>query len=178
MDTIDAILTRRSVRDWSEKDVPYEMLNRILEAGRHAPSPLNSQPWHFVVIKNHETIKELMTYAHHGTFLSHAKVIIVVTVEKKARVDEWLFEHEQHLYSGACALQNMWLTVWNFGLGGCWVTLDEPKTEKILEIPTDQKVIGCLALGYSKAEHHEEVPRKQLSEMVSYEKYGSKEVKK
>lgn len=171
MNTIQTILTRRSIRDWSDSNVSDEITTQILEAGRHAPSPLNSQPWHFIVVRDKETIKMLMSFAHHGTFLSHANVVIVVTVEQKAKVDQWLFEHEQHLYSGACALYNMWLASCEFGLGSCWVTMDEPKTRETLSIPADQKVIGSLAIGYPKNENHHEVPRKALSEIVSYEKY-------
>ncbi len=172
MNTIKSILTRRTIRDWTNKYIKNEIILKILDAGRHAPSPLNSQPWHFIVVKKKNMVLELMKYANHGNFLSHAKVIIVVTVEKKARVDYWLSEHEQHLFSGACALQNMWLAAHDLGLGSCWVTLDESKTEKLLAIPSNQKVVGCLATGYAKEDFHKDCIRDQLSEFVSYERFN------
>jgi len=174
MDTLQTILSRRSIGDWAKKNVPDKIISQILGVGRHSPSPLNSQPWHFIVVKNKKTIKALMKYAHHGVSLSHANTIIVVTVERKAETDQWLFEHEQFLCSGACALYNMWLASYELGLGSCWVTLDELKTEEILSIPSRQKVVGSLATGYPKEGAHKEVPRKELFEITSYEKYGKK----
>jgi len=174
VETLEAIASRRSVRHWTEEDVPEGILLKILEAGRSAPSPLNSQPWHFVVVRDKGSIGKLMRYANHGTFLTHARAIIVVSVEKNAKVDEWLAGLEQHLYSAACALQNMWLAAWGLGLGGCWVSLDEPKAGKLLGMPADQKVVGCLALGYSGEGERAATPKKMLAEMVSYEKYGAK----
>lgn len=176
MQTIEAIKTRRAVRGWNEKDVSDETLQQILEAGRYAPSPLNSQPWHFTVIRSTDTIKKLMEKANHGSFLTSAKVIIVVTVQKQAKVDEWLSEHEQHIYSGVCAMENMWLAAWDLGLGVCWVTVDEKTTRELLGIPEDQKLLGSLALGYpaTPTKPHMEKDRKPLAEMVSYEQFDMK----
>ncbi len=173
METLVTIKTRRAVRGWNEEDVADDTLQQILEAGRYAPSPLNSQPWHFTVIRNADTIKKLMEHAHHGSFLSLAKVVIVVTVEKQAKVDEWLSEHEQHIYSGVCAMENMWLAACDLGLGVCWVTVNENTTRELLSIPDNHKLLGSLALGHSAspARPHTEKDRKPLSTMVSYEKF-------
>jgi len=171
MDTLTAIKTRRATRNWMDKDVPKNVLLQILDAGRWAPSPLNSQPWHFIVIRNKNTIMTLTLQAHHGSFLNKANVIVAVTVDKQAKVDQWLSEHEQHIYSGVCAMQNMWLASWVLGLGVCWVTLDEKTTREVLQIPDDQIFLGSLALGYpaTPPKPHQESDRRPLSEMVSYE---------
>lgn len=178
MQTIEAIKTRRSVRGWNDKDISEEILLGILEAGRLAPSPLNSQPWHFTVVRDKEMINQLVKKAGHGSFLTTAKVVIVVTVSHEAKVDEWLSEHEQHIYSGVCAMENMWLAAWDAGVGSCWVTLDEKTTRALLAIPKEQKLLGSLAIGYpdSEPKPHKEQDRKPLSEMVSYEKFGQKEL--
>jgi len=177
MQTIEAIKTRRAVRGWSDKEVSEETLLAILEAGRFAPSPLNSQPWHFTVVREKETIQKLMEKANHGSFLTSAKVVIVVTVTKQAKVDEWLSEHEQHIYSGVCAMENIWLAAWDMGLGACWVTVDEATTRKLLVIPENQKVLGSLALGYPAhpAKPHGEQDRKPLADMISFEKFGDQQ---
>ncbi len=174
MNTLDAIKTRRAVRSWTDQAVTDEQLTQILEAGRFAPSPLNSHPWHFTVLRSKKTMQQLMPDAKHGGFVTQANVVIVVTVDTKAKVDIWLSEHAQHIYSGACAIQNMWLAAWDMGLGACWVTLDEKATRKVLQIPDDQVIIGSLALGYPKElpSPHIESDRRPLSEMVFYEKYG------
>lgn len=173
MDTLIAIKTRRAVRSWTDQNIPDDVLSQVLDAGRWAPSPLNSHPWHFIVIRNKEAFDKLMPQAHHGTFLTKANVVIAVTVDKKAKVDEWLSENEQHVYSGACAIENMWLAAWDLGLGGCWVTLDEKSAKSVLSIPDDQIILGSLALGYpvEAPEQHQESDRRLLSEIVSYEKF-------
>jgi nitroreductase len=174
MDTVDAIKTRRSVRAWTAQDVPEDVLNQILEAGRWSPSPLNSQPWHFTVVRNKETLKSLTTTAHHGAFLQNANLIIVVTVNKNDPNDPWLEEHDQHIYSAGGALEYMWLAAWNLGIGGVWITLDDATSRTILEIPGDQVIIGCLALGYPLGNPvpHRDMDRKPISEIVFFEKYG------
>lgn len=174
MQTLEAIKTRRAVRGWSDKEVADDTLQQILEAGRYAPSPLNSQPWHFTVIRNTNTIKKLMEKANHGSFLTAAKVVIVVTVSQEAKVDQWLSEHEQHIYSGVCAMENMWLAAWDMGLGVCWVTVDEKTTRELLGLPDNHKLLGSLALGYpsTPARPRTDKDRRPLSEMVSYEEFG------
>lgn len=174
MDIISFIKSRRSVRSWTDQHVPDDLLKNILEAGRFSPSPLNSQPWHFIVIRTKETIKNLMSEAKHGPFLQSADVVIVVTIEKLARVDEWLSEHKQHIYSGACAMENMWLATSALNLGCCWVSVDDAATRKVLSIPDSQEILGSLAIGYPKTtpKEHMESDRKFLQEIVFYEKFG------
>lgn len=176
MNTIDAIKTRRAIRNWTTQNIPDEILQQILECGRWAPSPLNSHPWTFIVIKNKETIDRLMPQAHHGSFLTKANVVIAVTVDKNAKVDEWLSEHGQHVLSGACAIENMWLAAWDLGLGGCWVTLDDKTTKEMLNIPDNHILLGSLALGYQAETQkiHQESDRRPLAEMISYELFGNK----
>lgn len=176
MNTLDAIKSRRSVRNWTNQDVPDDVLQQVLESGRWAPSPLNSHPWTFIVIKDKGTLESLAPQAHHGSFLTKANVLVAVTVDKKAKVDEWLSEHEQHVYSGVCAIENMWLASWDLGLGACWVTLDDKTAREILEISDDQVLLGSLALGYATEppKDHQESDRRPLSDIVSYELFGNK----
>ncbi|MBU0531979.1 nitroreductase family protein [Candidatus Micrarchaeota archaeon] len=171
MKTIEAILTRRSVREWLDKRIPKKKLIQILEAGRFAPSPLNSQPWHFIVIRNKKTFDRLVIRSKHAKFLSQADTLIVVTVDIKAKVDEWLAEHDQHTYSGVCAMQNMWLAAWDLGLGCCWVSLDDRSTKRILAIGKEQRILGGLAIGYPKnaALQQSKNNRKPLRDIVLYE---------
>lgn len=176
METITAIKTRRSVRNWLDKDVPDEILNRILDAGRWSPSPLNCQPWHFIVLKQKNTINKLLPEARHGSFLSQVNVVIIVTVDNNTSIDLWLSEHKQHIVSGACTMQNMMLAGWDLGIGSCCVTVDNSTTHELLEIPEDQVIMGSIALGYPKEtpEPHSESDRKPLEDFIFYEKFGEK----
>jgi nitroreductase len=175
MDAIEAIMSRHAVRAFSGKTIPEDILAKILEAGRFAPSPLNSQPWHFIVVRDKPSLKELASHAVHGRFLQDADLDIVVTMDSDAKVDSWLAEHEQHVYSGACAIMDMWLAAWELGIGACWVSLDDKATRKTLSVPDDQKILGSLALGYPKGPlpHHAANERKPLSDVVFYERFGN-----
>lgn len=176
MNFLEAIKSRRAVRAWRDKHVSNEKLAKVLNAARFAPSPLNSQPWHLVVIRKKEILKKLATYAKHGPFISGANVVIVVCADKDVEIDQWLKQHHQHVYSVACAIENMWLAAWHLGLGACWVSLEEKNTRELLDIPKRYLVIGCLALGYpaNKPEPHSRTDRKPLSAIVSYEKFNEK----
>lgn len=188
MDVIDAIKGRRAVRAWTDEEVSEEDLYKILECGRWSPSPLNSQPWHFTVVKNKETIEAMCKDAREGAFLKNAKVVIVVSVERKVVTEKdaenpervslinWLSEHEQYTYAAAFAMQNMWLTAWGMGLGACCVTVERRSTYQLLEIPQEQEIIASLAIGHILGNPipHRDTDRKPLSEMVFREKYGVK----
>ena len=175
MDLFELIKSRQAVRNFMDSDLDEKKIEKILEAGRYAPSPLNSQPWHFLLVRNKTTLKHLASAAQHAKFLSKVPLLIVVTVNKQVEVDDWLIKHNQHLYSGAAAMQNMWLAAWSLDIGCCWVTVDEKKTRKLLAIPKEQALIGALALGNvdknSSASPHEE-NRKSLSCMSSFEQFG------
>lgn len=185
MNTIDAIKTRRSVRAWTEQNVSDDVVAQILEAGRWSPSPLNSQPWHFTVIRQKETLSALTKEAKEAPYLANANVLIVVTANKHnvpsdpshLELATWLEAHAQYIYAAVCALHNMALAAWELGLGGVWVTIDDASSRKFLNIPEDQVIIGSLALGYSRGAPipHREIDRKPLSEIVFYEKYGAEE---
>lgn len=173
MDTSSAIKTRRSVRAWSDQPVSDDLLAQVLEAGRYAPSPLNSQPWKLIVIKNKTTLAACAPQAQHGMFVKEAQLAIVVIIDRNAPGDVWLSEHKQQFYSGACVIQNMWLTAWELGLGACWVTLDENNTRQLLRIPENYELIGSLALGFPKAPPppHSDHDRKPLTDIVLYESF-------
>lgn len=178
MDLLELIKSRRAVRDFIPKELNEQTLGKILEAGRYAPSPLNCQPWHFTLIRNKESLKHLAHTAQYASFLSKAELLIIVTINKKIEIDNWLIQHNQHLFSGAAAMQNMWLVAWSLKIGCCWVTLDEITTRKQISIPDDQEVIGALALGYvdeNASKSPEAGERNPLCLMTSFEQFGKRE---
>ena len=78
MDALEAILTRRVQRTFSDKPVEREKLAKIVDAGRHAMSARNLQPWQFVVIQNRDTLKEIGALCSTGRFVTDAPSAIVV----------------------------------------------------------------------------------------------------
>lgn len=174
MNTLVIIKSRRAVREWESKEVSNEAINQILDAARFAPSPLNVQPWHFIVIKNKDTIKKIMGAAKHGTFAAEAPVIIVGTALNGNTADEWLYEHEPNIYnfSTVCAMENMWLSLADLQLAGCWVTLNKDVTKDILAIPDTHQIVGSLAIGYKKDSlSNKTAERHSIAEIMSFDSF-------
>ncbi|HGF0738862.1 DUF3330 domain-containing protein [Legionella pneumophila] len=174
MDILELIKQRRAVRAFTDKALREKDIENILQAGQYAPSPLNSQPWHFTLIRNKETLSTLAEKAQHASFLSKAQLLIIVTVDTGIEIDAWLKQHNQHLYSGAAAMQNMWLAAIALNIGGCWVTLDEVFTKAQISIPKEHTIIGALALGYPKEplKDHVDENRKALPSLTSLEQFN------
>src|SRR3990172_6174304 len=72
---------RREIRVFSPDPIPDDILLRILNAGRYAPSSKNSQPWHFIVVRNRTVLEELSKTTYTGRFLAIAPLAIAVVLE-------------------------------------------------------------------------------------------------
>ena len=175
MEVFDAIRSRTSIRAFEDKEISPEAFAQIMEAGRWAPSPLNAQPWHFIIIRSRETMTKLSETADHGVFIKLAPLLVVVISKEDENADGWLSEHDQYTYSTALAMQNMWLAAWELGIGSCWVTLEDTSTRELLNIPSNYKMLGSLAFGYPRAKpvEHRDTDRKPLLEMISNERFST-----
>lgn len=171
MDVFDAIQLRKSVRAYEDRNIPDEILMKILEAGRLSPSAMNLQPWHFIVVKDAEKRKALSA-GRYAKFLAEAPVAIVGCADKK-RSEKWC------VIDTTIALQTMVLAATAEGLGTCWVgSFDEDKVKALLKIPDNFIVVAIIAMGYGRekldlasklvrARH-----RMSLEQIVSFEEFG------
>jgi nitroreductase len=160
MPIIDLILSRRSIRKYEKKEIPEEVLNQILEAGRNAPSAANKQPIHFIILKDHETKKKLSTTF--SRFLKDAPLVIVGCANVKA-----LLTGKWAVVDTTISLQNMVIGAWGLGVGSCWIgSFNEKKVKETLMIPDNWKVVALLTLGYS-AEQPKQRKKKSLEKMFS-----------
>src|SRR5207249_1310809 len=113
MDAIEAITTRRVQRGFDPRDVESEKLERIVDAGRHAMSARNMQPWQFIVIRGRTTLKKIGELCSTGRFVSDAPSAVVIL--KNTENTRWAD------IDCAQAAQNMAVAGWAQGLGTCWV---------------------------------------------------------
>ena len=81
---MDIIETRKSVRKYLDKEIPNDVLKQILEAGRLAPSWMNSQPWKFIVVKNQETKNLLSKLSSNQPHVRYANAVIVCVADNNA----------------------------------------------------------------------------------------------
>ncbi len=168
---MEAILKRRSVRNYLDKPVEEEKLMEVLEAGRLAPSACNNQPWKLVVVKNPETRKSLAVACDNQSFVGTAPVIIVGCITGKGfNMGGW---YNSNILDLALALDHMTLQAAYLGLGTCWIgAFNEKEVKKLLDIPENVRVAAILTLGYPRNEHVYEKDRKQLEELISLEKFS------
>ena len=180
MDVMSAIRSRRSVRYYKPDAVKEADLQVILEAARWAPSWANTQCWRFVVVRDMATKAKLASTLSPGnpatSAVTEAPVVIAACAQlgkaghKRGEVStdkgDWF------MFDVALAMQNLTLAAWSLGLGTVHVgLLDAKKAAEILQLPPDIVFVELTPLGYPN-EQPKATPRKELSEIVFYDRYG------
>jgi nitroreductase len=164
MSLIDVVLGRRSIRRYEQKEIPKDILGKILEAGRQAPSAANRQPWHFIVVDGLEAKKSL-SKGMFSRFIKDAPVTIVGCAHKDLIAGKWA------VISTTIALQNMVIAAWALGVGSCWIgDFSEEKVKKLLDIPEKWNIVALVSFGYP-AEKPQPRKRKSVEEIVGFNKF-------
>ena len=171
MEVYDCIRSRRTVRSFKPDPVPRRVVNRILRAGRWAPSSSNGQPWHFIVLQDPGNIEALSAITTQGAFVAQAPLVIAIVMDNANR---------PQLDAGR-ALQQMELVAWSEGMGTCFVGVrDDEQQEKVkdlLGIPSHMDLITVLPFGFRPDDFTGRgVPRKPLAEMAHKERFGQQYV--
>jgi nitroreductase len=161
MEVFEAIRTMQAVREYQDRLVPEDVLRRVLEAGRLTASGMNAQPWHFIVVQDPNTLRQLGALAKTGPYIAGAPVAIAVAVNRTRLA----------VSDASRAIHAMLLTAWADGVGGNWVGLDEAK--RLLGIPEELDLLAILPLGYpATALGRGKKERKPIGEIASRERYG------
>ena len=164
-ETMKTLLNRRSVRIFNDKPVTEEELQQILQAGLYAPSARGEQNAIFVVIRDEQTLKELV--AENARIMGKpdadpfygAKTVILVVGNNTPNV----------VYDGSCAIDNMLNAAWSLGVGTCWIHRARQEVEtdfgkallKKAGLPEGDYVgVGHIALGHFDGQAPEAKPRK------------------
>lgn len=166
LDAIDMILSRRSIRHYEQKKIPNEILNKILEAGRQAPSAANRQPLHFIVVTDYNIKKEL-SKGLFNRFIKDSPLTIVGCANTGDRLTgKW------SIVDTTIALQNMVIAAWTMGIGSCWIgDFKEEKVKELLQIHNKWKVVALIPFGYP-AEQPKPRKKKPITELVSFNKFS------
>jgi len=170
VDVYEAIIKRKSVRAFKDKDVPEEMISRLLEAARLAPSASNRQEWRFIVVRDPATRKQLSKAAMGQKFVGEAPVVLACCAE----TDGHVMACGQLCYpiNVAIAIDHITLCATADGLGTCWIgAFDESQVKEILGLPPQIRVIGLLPVGYPKDPSSVKKDRLLLKEIVKYERW-------
>ena len=164
MKVFDAVRTVLAVRNYQDKPVTPEVVRRIVEAGRLTGSSMNRQPWHFIVVENRDTLRQLGALAKTGPYIAQAPLAIVVAIERT------MFS----VSDASRAIQSMILTAWSEGVGSNWVGfrgLEEVKS--LLSIPDELEVLAMIPFGYpAQPIGKGKKKRKSISEVAHLERFG------
>lgn len=146
MDLLDFIKERRSIRKYTNDTVSDADVDKILEAGRWAPSGLNNQPWRFAVIRDQDTKRKVAEATKYSSVVLGANVLIAVFIDNSVSYDR--VKDVQAI--GAC-IQNMLLEAHSLGLGACWlgqILANRHKVELQLGASEHLELMAVLAIGY------------------------------
>ena len=166
MDAYQCIRSRLTVRDFKPDPVPERVVRRMLQAARWSPSARNRQPWHFIVVRNRDTISRIGGIASSGGFIGRAPLAVAVVMDRGGRPE----------FDAGRSLQQMELAAWAEGVGGCVAGVrgeENDKVKELLEIPEDKELVIVAAFGYPTDEAAAGTKaRKSLPEIAHSERFG------
>jgi nitroreductase len=167
---IEAIKSRRAIRNYEDKQVPGSAIQMLLEAATYAPSAINVQPWKFTIITNKEEMKRLSDIAKPALvrLLPDVGDEGLVGLRKRLSDTQYNIFYNAPLlifissvsspyavYDCSAAAQNMMLVAYTLGIGSCWIgtarlVANDPKVKPSLGIPDDHEVQVGIIFGYPK----------------------------
>jgi len=164
MEVFEAVRTILAIRDYQDKPVPPETVRRIVEEGRLTGSSMNRQPWHFIVVQDRDSLRQLGALAKTGPYIAQAALAIVVAIQRTPF----------SVSDGSRAIQSMMLSAWSEGVGSNWVGfMGLTEVKPLLGIPADVDVLAIIPFGYpAKPVGKGKKNRKPLSEVVHLERFG------
>jgi len=178
-DVMEIIQERRSIRRFQEKTIPDEVLAKVLEAVRWAPSWANTQPWEIVVVKD-RSIKERIQQAvsprnPSSLAIVNAPLLLVICGKLKrsgfykdalpTKFGDWF------MYDLGLATQNLCLAAHHLGLGTVIVGLfDHDRVGEVVKLPTGHEVVVLVPLGYPD-QQPSPPKRRECNEFVHYDTF-------
>ena len=149
MEVYDAIMTRRSIRTFTDKPVNKDLLKKLLEAAMNAPSASDARPWHFVIVDDRGKLNALAKNIDEDNDLfKEAQAAILICGNESLEKFKGFWPQDC-----ACAAQNLQLSVHDLGLGTVWIVIYSipPRIEgcrKILSIPDNLEPFAIFPIGY------------------------------
>lgn len=164
METFDAIRTVLAVRTFRDTPLPDAVVRQIVEAGHLTASSMNGQPWHFIVVQEKDTLRQLGALARTGPYIAQAPLAIVVAMTQSPFA----------VSDASRAIQSMALAAWSQGVGSNWVGFEGLEAVKpVLGIPDEVDVLAIVPFGYPvEARGAGTKKRKPLGEVVHRERFG------
>lgn len=175
MHEAELIKSLRSVRQFSPREIPGNVLLDILDTGRWTGSAKNTQPWDLIVVKNRESLAALAQCGRYAGHLASATLAIALVM----RGDD-----VSTLMDEGRLMQNLMLAAWAHGVGSCIASIypaeNEERARQLLGIPQDRHLRTMLSIGYPAGPQALRLPenapiprgRRPMADLVSWERFG------
>jgi nitroreductase len=165
---LELIQTRRSIRTFSDFQVSDDLVDKVLEAGRWAPSGMDNQPWRFAVIRDTELKEKVSRLTRYGRIILSANILIAVFLDTAS-----IYHRTKDVQAIGACIENMLLALHSLGLGGVWlgeILKSAKELKELLAAPEAYELMAVIALGYPAGPHPEPTGRKRLSELIFFRK--------
>jgi len=151
MEAIEAIMTRRSIRRYTGEQVSPKLERKLLEAAMAAPSAHNRQPWHFIVVRNRETLDKIPEYHNYSKMLREASLAVVVCGDNKVQTTDFWAQ------DCSAATENILVAANALGLGAVWLGVHPgkelvTKTRKLFGMPGHVTPLCIISVGHPAEE--------------------------
>jgi nitroreductase len=169
----DVIRSKRDTRAYADREIPEEILRRILQAGRMAGSAKHAQPCRFVALTDPAHKRELAACGDFTTHLNAAPVVVAVVLVPPGDQFDPI---RATAFDAGRAAQNIMLAAWSEGIASCPVTMHRGDgAARVLGLPEGYSVTWVITLGYpaQAAPQRESRPRLPLSDYVFRERWGT-----
>lgn len=164
METADAISKRVSVRRYKDAIIEKKLLEKLVDAGRRAPTARGVEPWKFVVVTQKQTLTELGKIVTTGSFIKDAAACIVVLCE----------DTKYYLEDGCAATENILLAAADLDLGACWVAGEKKpyaaEVCKMIGAPSNMKLVSLISLGWPKGKITQQKNR-SVKDVLHWERF-------
>jgi nitroreductase len=166
MDLIEVIKERRSVREFSDRPIAKDDLERIVDTARYAPTARNVQPWEFLIVIEKEMLRKIAGITEHGKFIANGTACILVFSQ----------DTKYFLEDCSAATQNLMLAAKALGICSCWVAGDKKpyagELNLLFGVPGALKLVSIVALGYPSSDKVlPAVKKRNLAEVLHWGKF-------
>ncbi|HBO84717.1 MAG TPA: nitroreductase [Deltaproteobacteria bacterium] len=164
---------RKSIREFEDREIEKEKIDRLIRILQRAQSAANRQPWHFIFIDRKDKEREKLNEVFTKEGFKNAPLVIAACAEPK---NAWVRKADNKNYAWvdvSIAITEMISAATAEGLGTCWIAAIDPEMVKgILGIPVGIEIVGIIAVGYPKTPlEREEKNRKKVEEIIHYGKW-------
>jgi len=162
----EAVRTVMAVREYQDRELPEDVLRRVVESAHLTASASNAQPWHFILVREREGLRKLGSLIRTGGHTARAAAAVIVAYEKSSGAFG--------VSDCSRAIQSMVITAWGDGVGSNWAGwVGMENVRKEFGLPDSYDVLAVVALGYPKRKVIGKKRRKPIREVVSAERFGT-----